>query len=261
MFSRATSILIVLATIPMLRAEPLKYPETKRGDVVENYHGTKIADPYRWLEDDNSAETKAWVEAQNKVTFGFLEQIPEREKIHARLTELWNYERFRVPYQEGGRYFFRRNSGLQNQSVLYVADALDAEPRVLLDPNTLSTDGTVALAGYRISDDGKLMAYGIAKAGSDWEEWHVRDVETGKDSEDRLEWVKFSGASWTKDGSGFYYSRFDAPKEGESLTGLNEFQKLYFHKLGTPQNDDALVYERRDHKDWGFHGEVTEDGR
>ena len=259
--SPIASGLFVLAMSSMLHADPVEYPETKKGDVVETYHGQRIADPYRWLEDDNSAETKAWVEAQNKVTFGFLEQIPEREKIRARLTELWNYERFTVPYKEGGRYFFRRNSGLQNQSVLYVADALDAEPRVLLDPNTLSSDGTVALDGYVVSDDGKWMAYGIAKAGSDWEEWRVREVATGKDREDRLEWVKFSGASWAPDGSGFYYSRFDAPKGGEALTGLNEFQKLHFHKLGAPQSDDALIYERRDHKDWGFHGEVTEDGR
>ena len=194
------------------------------------------------------------------MTFGFLEGIPEREKIRARLTELWNYERFSVPHREGARYFFRRNSGLQNQSVLYVADALDAEPRVLLDPNSLSTDGTVALAGYRVSDDGALMAYGIAKAGSDWEEWHVRDVATGTDREDRVEWVKFSGASWAEDGSGFYYSRFDAPKEDAALTAVNEFQKLYFHKIGTPQGDDALIYERRDRKEWGFHGEVSEDG-
>ena len=170
----------LLAVTILLHAAPLKYPETNRGDVVETIHDVQIADPYRWLEDDNSAETKAWVEAQNKVTFGFLEQIPEREKIRARLTELWNYERFTVPYQEGGRYFFRRNSGLQNQSVLYVADALEAEPRVLLDPNALSTDGTVALDGYVVSDDGKLMADGIAKAGSDWEEWRVREVATGK---------------------------------------------------------------------------------
>lgn len=261
MISRIASVTCALVTIPMLHAAPLKYPETKKGDVVETYHGTQIADPYRWLEDDNSAETKAWVEAQNKVTFGYLEQLPEREKIRARLTELWNYERFTVPYKEGGRYFFRRNSGLQNQSVLYVADGLDAEPRVLLDPNALSTDGTVALDGYSVSKDEKWMAYGIAKAGSDWQEWRVRDVATGADREDRLEWVKFSDASWVKDGSGFFYSRYDAPKEGESLTGLNEFQKLYFHKLGTPQSDDALIYERRDHKDWGFHGHVSEDGR
>ena len=259
MFSRLAALL--LATFPMLHAEFLKYPETKKGDVAEEYHGVKIADPYRWLEDDNSAETKAWVEAQNKVTFGFLEGIAERGKLRARLTELWNYERFTAPHREGGRYFFRRNSGLQNQSVLYVADALDAEPRVLLDPNALSPDGTVALAGYSISEDGALMAYGLAKAGSDWEEWRVREVATGKDREDRIEWVKFSAAVWMKDGSGFYYSRFDAPKEGAAFTGLNEFHKLYFHKIGTTQSEDALVYERRDHRDWGIHGYVSEDGR
>ena len=237
------------------------YPDTKKGDTVDTYHGVQVPDPYRWLEDDNSAETKAWVEAQNKVTFGFLEQIPQRAMIRERLTKLWNYERFSTPSKEGGRYFFRRNSGLQNQSVLYVAEALDAEPRLLFDPNALSADGTVALAGFRISDDGKLMAYGLAKRGSDWQEWRVREVETGKDRDDLLEWVKFSRASWAKDGSGFYYSRYAPPKEGEALRGLNEFQKLYFHKLGTPQSDDVLIYERRDHKDWGFHGEVTEDGR
>ncbi|HZJ13928.1 MAG TPA: S9 family peptidase, partial [Chthoniobacteraceae bacterium] len=176
------------------------YPETKKGDTVDTYHGVQVPDPYRWLEDDNSAETKAWVEAQNKVTFAFLEQIPQRAKIRERLTKLWDYERFSVPAKEGGRYFFRRNSGLQNQSVLSVAEALDAEPRVLFDPNALSADGTVALAGYRISDDGKLMAYGLAKKGSDWQEWRVREVDTGKDREDLLEWVKFSRASWVKDG-------------------------------------------------------------
>ena len=255
------SVPALLAFTALLHAVPLEYPETKKGEVVEMVHGTQIADPYRWLEDDNSAETKAWVEAQNKVTFGFLAQIPEREKIRARLTELWNYERFSVPDKEGGRYFFRRNSGLQNQSVLYVADALEAEPRVLLDPNTLSADGTMALSGYSVSEDGALLAYGIAKAGSDWEQWGVREVGTGKDREDRIEWVKFSAAVWAKDGSGFYYSRFDAPKEGSAFTALNEFHKLYFHKLGTPQSEDALVYERRDHKDWGIHGHMSEDGR
>jgi prolyl oligopeptidase len=263
MFTRIAVASLAFAFSTMLHAASTlpTYPETRKGDTVDDYHGVKVADPYRWLEDDNSAETKAWVEAQNKVTFGFLEQIPERAKIRERLTKLWNYERFSVPYQEGGRYFFRRNSGLQNQSVLYVAESLDAEPRVLLDPNTLSADGTVALTGYAVSDDGKLLAYGLARAGSDWEEWRVRDVDSGKDRDDRLEWVKFSSASWAKDASGFYYSRFDAPKDGAALTGINEFHKLYFHRLGTPQRDDALVYERRDHKDWGFQGYVTDDGR
>jgi prolyl oligopeptidase len=263
MLSRLALLLIAFAIVPMLHAESSKltYPETKKDDAVDDYHGVKIADPYRWLEDDNSAETKAWVEAQNRVTFGFLEQIPERPKIRERLTMLWNYERFGVPSKRGGRYFFRRNSGLQNQSVLYVAEALDAEPRVLLDPNTLSPDGTVALANFSISEDGQWMAYGIARAGSDWEEWRVREVATGADRSDLLEWVKFSGASWTKDGTGFFYSRYDAPKAGSALTAKNEFQKLYFHKVGTPQSADPLIYERRDHADWGFGGGVTDDGR
>ncbi len=238
---------------------PPVYPQTRRGDQVDDYHGTKVADPYRWLEDTDSAETKAWVEAENKVTFGYLEQIPYRKDIRSRLTKLWNYERFTVPYQEGGRYFFQHNTGLQNQNVLLVADSINAQPRVLLDPNTLSSDGTVALAGDAISDDGKLMAYGIATSGSDWDEWHVRDVDTGKDLSDDLKWVKFSGASWSKDNKGFYYSRFDEPK-GAALRETNYFQKLYYHRLGTDQSEDKLIYERPDNKEMGFGGDVTDDG-
>ncbi|MHA3773418.1 prolyl oligopeptidase family serine peptidase [Verrucomicrobiota bacterium sgz303538] len=255
----------VLSTIipPESYAESiaLPYPVTRKADTVDEYHGTKVPDPYRWLEDDNSAETKAWVQAQNKVTFNYLEQIPERAKIRERLKTLWNYERYGVPFKEGDRYFYTYNSGLQNQRVLMVADTLASEPRVLLDPNSLSSDGTISLTKFSITDDGKLLAYGLARAGSDWEEWHVRDIDTGKDREDLIKWVKFSSASWTKDGSGFYYSRYDEPKQGAQLTGLNEFQKLYFHRIGTPQSDDTLVYERKDHKDWGFNGGVTEDGR
>jgi prolyl oligopeptidase len=236
------------------------YPETKKSDQTDDYHGTKVADPYRWLEEPDSPETKAWVEAQNKVTFGYLESLPEREKLRKRLTELWNYERYGIPRQRGGRYFYERNNGLQNQSVLYVADSLEAEPRVLLDPNTLSKDGTVALGGTATSDDGKLLAYATSGGGSDWQEWKVRDVATGKDKDDHIKWSKFSGASWSKDNQGFYYSAYDAPKEGEVLTGSNYFQKLYYHKLGDKQNKDLLVYERPDHKEWGFQGHVTDDG-
>ena len=238
----------------------LAYPAARKDDQVDDYHGVKVPDPYRWLEDDNSEETKAWVEAENKVTFAYLDAIPERAAIKERLTKLWNYERFGVPFHEGGRYFYTRNSGLQNQRVLYVAEKLDAAPRVLLDPNTLSSDGTVALAGYAASEDGKWLAYGLSRAGSDWEEWRVRDVATGEDRSDLVEWVKFSGAAWKKDGSGFFYSRYDAPKPGEEKKGLNEFQKLYFHRLGTKQAEDSLVYERRDHADWGFGGGVSDDG-
>jgi prolyl oligopeptidase len=252
-----------MLTTTMLTADegPLTYPVARKVDQVDEYHGVKVADPYRWLEDDNSAETEAWVKAENKLAFAYLEALPERRRFQERLTKLWNYERFGLPEHQGGRYFYTHNGGLQNQRVLFVAETLEAKPRVLLDPNTLSTDGTVALAGYAPSEDGGLLAYGLSKAGSDWEEWHVRDVATGEDRSDLVEWVKFSGAAWRKDGSGFYYSRYDAPKAGEEKKGLNEFQKLYFHKIGTKQAEDALVYERKDHGDWGFSADVTDDGR
>lgn len=237
------------------------YPATAKVDQVDTYHGVAVADPYRWLEDDNAENTKTWVVAQNRLTFGFLEQIPERAAIRARLTTLWNFERYGIPDKEGGRYFYAKNDGLQNQNVIYTQPALDAEPRVLLDPNTLSTDGTVALTSLAVSHDGRRLAYGIARSGSDWQEWYVRDVETGKDLEDHLEWVKFSGASWAKDGSGFYYSRYDRPDEKDRLTRLNKFQKLYFHRIGTPQAEDLLVYHRPDQPDWSFGGRVTDDGR
>ena len=238
----------------------LAYPHAKTVDQIDDYHGVKVADPYRWLEDTDSSDTHAWVEAENKVTFGYLEQIPYRKAIHDRLTKLWNYERFGVPEKQGSRYFYQHNSGLQNQSVLYVAETLSAEPRVLLDPNTLSSDGTVALVGHAVSEDGKLLAYGTSASGSDWMEWRVRDVDSGKDMPDIIKWVKFSGASWTKDGKSFYYSRYDEPKQGAPLRDANYFQKLYVHRLGTEQSDDKLVYERPDNKELGFAGQVTDDG-
>jgi prolyl oligopeptidase len=254
------TLLPMLTTLSAAQTSALTYPQPRRSDQVDDYHGTKVADPYRWLEDTDSAETHAWVEAENKLTFGYLEQIPYRQAIHERLTKLWNYERFTTPSQHGGRYFFQHNTGLQQQNVLLVAESLNAEPRVLFDPNTLSPDGTVALAGTAISDDGKLMAYGIATSGSDWNEWHVRDVDTGKDLPDDLKWVKFSGASWTKDGKGFYYSRYAEPT-GATLRDTNYFQKLYFHRLGTAQSEDKLIYERPDVKEMMFGGGVSDDGR
>ena len=240
---------------------PLTYPAARKDDQSDNYHGATVADPYRWLEDPDTPESRAWIEAENALTFGFLETIPARERIAQRLTTLWNYERYGAPSLQGGRYFYGKNDGLQNQSVLYVAESLDAEPRVLLDPNTLSADGTVALAGTAVSEDAAYMAYGLSAAGSDWTEWHVRHVATGEDAADHLKWVKFSGASWAKDGSGFYYSRYDAPPEGEELQQANYFQKLFFHALGTEQSEDVLVYERPDEKEWGFSGYVSEDGQ
>jgi len=239
--------------------KPIKYPSARKSDQTDDYHGVTVADPYRWLEDLDSAETSAWVEAENRLSVGFLNEIPERAKIKERLTKLWNYEKYGVPFKEGNRYFYTRNSGLQNQSVLYTVTAIDGKPTLLLDPNTLSTDGTVALSGLAVSNDGKIMAYSLSASGSDWQEWKVRDVSTGKDLSDNLKWVKFSGASWTPDGKGFFYSRYDEPK-GETLKGTNYFQKLYYHNLGTPQSEDVLIYERPDQKEWLFSGQVTEDG-
>ncbi|CAD5951587.1 Prolyl endopeptidase [Planktothrix agardhii] len=237
------------------------YPQTRKSDQVDNYHGVTVADPYRWLEDLDSEETASWVEAQNAVTFGYLNQIPAKETIKQRLTQLWDYEKYGIPFKQGNRYFYFKNDGLQNQSILYVLDSLDAEPEVLLDPNILSDDGTVALSGISISEDGNLMAYGLSTSGSDWQEWKVRDINTKEDLSDHLKWVKFSGASWTHDHQGFYYSRYDQPQDGKPLEEINYFQKLYYHHLGTDQSEDTLIYERPDHKEWGFNGFVTEDGK
>jgi prolyl oligopeptidase len=266
---RQASIAAVLAAIGVTSAvaqtcpsfgEALAYPASKKVDQTDNYHGTVIADPYRWLEDANSADTKAWVEAENKVTQAYLGQIPAREAIRQRLTKLWNYERYSVPAREGGRYFYSRNDGLQNQAVLYTMKSLTDTPRVLLDPNTLAADGTVALSGTEVSPDGKLLAYGIAASGSDWNEWKVRDIETGKDLADHLKWVKFSQTAWTRDGKGFFYSRYDEPNEATKLADVNYFQKLYYHKIGTTQDADQLVYHRPDQKEWGFGAQTTDDG-
>ena len=240
--------------------QPLVYPKTKTIDVVDDYHGTKVPDPYRWMEDLDSPQIKEWVAAQNKVTFGYLEAIPQRKQINKRLTALWDYEKYGMPRKYGSRYFFARNDGLQDQYVLYVTDSLDGQPRVLIDPNKLSADGTIALAGTSITDNGKLMAYSLAEAGSDWVEYHVRDVATGKDLSDHLKWIKFSGASWTKDNRGFYYTRYDQP-EGDVLQDTNRFPKLCYHRLGTPQADDKVVFHAPDQPEWLFGAAVTDDGR
>jgi prolyl oligopeptidase len=238
----------------------LPYPKTAEVTQVDNYHGTKVSDPYRWLEDANSAKTKAWVEAQNKVTFAYLGGITCRQAVKERLTKLWDFEKYSVPEKQGDRYFYGKNTGLQNQSVVYTTRDLATPGELLLDPNTLSKDGTVALAGSAASDDGKLFAYGLAAAGSDWQEWKIRNVESKQDLSDDLKWIKFSGVSFTKDGKGLYYSRFDAPDEKTKLQATNYYQKLYYHKLGDDQSKDTLIYERKDHKDWDFEGAVTDDG-
>jgi prolyl oligopeptidase len=237
-----------------------KYPSAPTSNQVDDYSGTKVSDPYRSLENPDAPESRKWIEAENKITFDFLKTIPERDAIKARLTEVWNYERFGVPFKEKARYFFSKNSGLQNQNVIYTTTNFSESSRELLDPNTLAKDGTIALGGLTASDDAKLLAYGLAASGSDWQQWKVRDVETGKDREDTLDWIKFSGASWKKDGSGFFYGRYDRPDEKTKLRTQVYNQKIFFHQLGTPQAQDKLIYERPDQKEWLFGAEVTEDG-
>ncbi len=240
------------------------YPPAPRGETVEDYHGAKVADPYRWLEDLDSKETTGWVGEQNRLTFGFLEKLSQRQGFKERLQTLWNYPRIGVPFKEGTRYFFSKNSGLQNQAVFYVQDTLQAEPRALVDPNTLAADGTVALTDTRVSDDGRWLAYSTAAAGSDWNEIRVRSVDTGKDEADLIQWVKFATPSWTKDNAGFFYSRYPAATvdqgTGKTFSAL-EHQRIYYHKLGTPQSADVLVYERADEPKWFVRGSVTQDGR
>ncbi len=239
----------------------LSYPETRKMDTVDSYFGTEVADPYRWLEDDNSDETKAWVTAQNKVTFGYFDQIPERASLRQRLTELWNYERYGAPFKRGGRYFYFKNDGLQNQSVLYVTTNLRESGGVLLDPNKLNADGTTALSGLSVSEDGRTLAYGIAVAGSDWQEWRFMDIESGKQLPDVLKHIKFSGVSWMADGSGVFYSRYPEADSRGRLSAQNLFQKLYFHKLGTEQSEDNLIYERPEDGQKFVRAAVTDDGK
>ena len=245
-----------------LDAQSITYPVTRKSDVADDYHGTTVADPYRWLEDVDSPETRAWVEAENRVTFAYLEQIPERERIRRRLTELWDYPKYGAPFKKGGRYFFFKNSGLQNQSVLFSQSSLTAQAEVLLDPNTLSPDGTVALSILAFTEDGRTMVYGTSGSGSDWQEFRVRDIATRLDRSDHLKWIKFSSAAWTHDGAGFFYSRYPEPAAGaDPLLQVNHNQKVYYHQLGTEQAADRMIYERPDHPDWGFSVEVSADGR
>jgi prolyl oligopeptidase len=241
--------------------QKIQYPHTRKVDHVDDYHGFQVSDPYRWLEDDHSPETLAWIESQNKITFSFLDEIPEREKIRQRLTDLWDYAKASAPLKRGGRYFQLRNTGLQNQDVLYVMESLEDEGRVLLDPNRFSEDGTVALTAWEVSKDGKFIAYATSSSGSDWLTWRIRQVDNGEELRDLIEWSKFSGAAWLPDGSGFYYSAYDPPQEGQTYTGVNYYQKLFLHHLGNPQSEDELIYERKDQKEWGFDGQVSDDGR
>jgi prolyl oligopeptidase len=259
----SAALLAALAAAPArLAAESsLAYPPTRKSDVADDYHGTKVPDPYRWLEDLNAPETREWIDAQNALTFGYLENGPEREAIRKRLTELWNYPRTNVPVREAGRLFYRHNSGLQKQAPLYERRTVTDPPKLLVDPNELSPDGSVAFAQWSPSPDGKLLAYGLAQGGADWQTVHVRDIATGKELPDRIEWFRFSGISWTKDAQGFFYSRFPEPPKGQELSAELVNHRLYYHRIGTPQSEDRLVFERKDLPRWFVSGGLTEDGR
>ena len=258
---RAWLTLVPLVGAMTVANAQFKYPAAQKGKVVDDYHGVKIADPYRWLEDTDSPETMAWVTAENHLTQEFLSKIPARARFKDRLTTLINYERYTSFEKAGSHYLFFRNNGLQNQDVLFASDSLNGKERVLLDPNVLRADGTAALSGHVPTPDGKLLAYGVADAGSDWSLWHVRNIQTGQDLPDVIRWSKFVDIEWTPDQRGFYYLRFPEPKAGEALRGANEYAKLYLHRLGEPQSADKLIYERPDHKLWSFTPQVTDDGR
>ena len=252
---------LLAAVVPALAGAAWNYPEAKKSDQTDDYFGTKIADPYRWMEELDSPDTQAWVQAENALTDSVVGAMPERAAVRQRLTELWNYPRVGLPHREAGLYFFTKNDGLQNQSPLYVQEGLKGPPRLLIDPNTLSADGTVALTATAPSHDGKYLAYGLARAGSDWNEFHVRDIATGKDTADVIKWVKFSGLSWTDDNRGFFYARYPEPKEGSQVFSKLLNRQLYYHVLGTPQSADKLIFELKETPEWNFTGQVTPDGR
>ncbi len=251
----------LVLTAPALMG--FKYPETKTVDQTDNYHGTVVADPYRWLEDDvrNSFAVKEWVEEQNKVTFAYLDTIPERAAIKSRMRALWDYEKYGTPFIAGSKYFHFKNDGLQNQSVLYYQKKLDGKAKIAIDPNKWSKDGTLALAQAKVSPNGRYIAYGIQDGGSDWRTWRIKDLRTGKVLDDKLEWLKFTSISWKKNSKGFFYSRYPAPEKGAEFQSLNKNHTVYYHTVGKSQKSDTLIYERPDHPDWGYAAEVTDDGR
>ena len=239
----------------------LVYPAAPRDKVVNNYFGTQVAAPYQWMENLDSPAVKQWVDAENKLTFSYLDKIPERQAVRQRLEQLWNYEKLSVPQMQAGRLFFSKNSGLQNQSVVYEQHGPSGKPRELLDPNSLSPNGDIALLDYAPSDDGRLLAYALSQGGSDWETLHVRDLADGKTLMDAVRYVKFSGISWTRDDKGFFYSRYPAPPPGQAISDRVRDQALYYHRIGTPQSQDKLIYSRPDLPEWIVGGTVSEDGR
>lgn len=258
-----TVVSLLIPCVALFGQEKLDYPKSKQVNQVDNFFGSAVADPYRWLEEDvrNSDSVRKWVDSQNALTFSVINQLPYRNEIEARLTKLWDYEKYGTPFKRGERYFYFKNNGLQNQSVLYKLQSLEGNPTVLIDPNQWSADGTNALGGLEFSDDGNLLAYGVQKAGSDWRTWKVMDVESGKQLSDELNWIKFGSVSWTKDSKGFFYSCYDEPKSDEKFQGLNLGQKVYYHRIGDPQSKDQLIHENPENPKYGFLPEVGEDGK
>lgn len=254
---RKQLLFATLFVTTMASAQSINYPKTMKDGTVDDYFGTKVADPYRWLENDTSQQTAAWVEAENEVTNAYLQKIPFRKKLLNRLKEVANYEKIGMPFKKHGKWYFSKNDGLQNQSVIYVMDQLGGTPRVFLDPNKLSTDGTVALKGLSFSNDGKYAAYSISRSGSDWQEFYVIDLQTGQLTKDHIEWAKFSGASWYQDG--FFYSAYDAPTEGKEYSNVNEGHKIYYHRIGTPQSKDVLFYQNPAYPKRFYDVEVNEE--
>ena len=255
--SKVILLSLLFTSLCLNTISQVTYPETKTVKQTDDYHGIKVEDPYRWLENDNSQETKDWVDSQNKTTNQYLTQITYREKVKGRLTELWNYDKMNSLFKKGKLFFSFRNNGLQNQSVFYSQTSLLDNPVVVLDPNNLSNDGTTSLSGIAISKDGTYLAYGISKAGSDWVEIHVKNILTKEDLKDVIKWVKFSDISWK--GNGFYYSRYNEPSNEKAFTQKNEFHKVYYHELGKSQSEDILVYEDNQHPDRNFSAQVTHD--
>jgi len=254
------SICLIIGLSGLTNAQKLTYPPARMDNVVDDYFGTKVPDPYRWLENADSPETQAWVDAENKLTHSYLNAIPAREKIKARLTELMNFSRYTTPTKEGGRYFFSKNDGLQNQSVLYMQKTLTVEPGVVLDPNKLSPDGTIALTLESFSKDGKLLAYALSKSGSDWQEIRILNIDTKKEFPETIKWCKFSNVAWKNDRTGFFYNRYPEPGSVPEEDQYS-YNKVYFHKLGTSQAEDQLVYEDSEHKELSFTPFITEDGK
>jgi prolyl oligopeptidase len=259
MKSKIFTFAVHILLINVLVYPQIKYPHPPKGDVKDNYFGTVVADPYRWMENDTSAAVRKWIEEENKITFDYLDKIPFRDKIKERLEKLYDYQRFSAPFKGGDRYFFFKNDGLQNQSILYIQNDLKSTPQLFLDPNKFSEDGTVSLTTYAFSKDGRYFAYGIASGGSDWNEFHIMDVQTRKNLSDDLKWIKFSGIAWYKDG--FFYSRYPMPAKSKELTSSNEFQKVYYHKIGTPQSDDIFIYGDDNNPKMTFTALTTEDER